>query len=304
MSLNAAIVRDPLGSAIAALAAVLFSAKAILAKLIYQYDVDPITLMALRMGLATPVFAVIALIETRRARRSGSALLPGDGWRILALGFFGYYLSSYFDFHGLLYVPVALERLVLFLTPTLVLLISVFVLKKPWSGRQLLALAISYGGLVLVFLEQWKLQGENIPLGSLLVFLAALSYAGYLAFSGELVARIGSLRLVSYVMLVSCAMVLVHFAVLHDWSSLQQPAAVWWLSLTNAMLSTVAPVVLTMIAVNRLGATRTSHYSMIGPISLIFFGAWILDEPITLLQLVGTAVVIAGVLAMTAKRRS
>lgn len=293
-----------LGNTIAALAAVLFSAKAILAKLIYQYDVDPITLMALRMGLSAPIFLLIAVIETRRARRAGKVLIKGDLWRIVGLGFFGYYLSSLLDFTGLLYVPVALERLVLFLTPTLVLLISVLWLGKSWSSRQAIALAVSYAGLILVFLEQWSLQGSNIPWGSLLVFLAALSYAGYLAFSGELVARIGSLRLVSYVMLVSCALVLIHFVLVHDWRTLaHQPMPVWGLSLINALLCTVAPVVMTMIAVNRIGAPRTAHYSMIGPISLIFMGAWILGEPITALQLLGTAVVIAGVMVVSAKRR-
>lgn len=287
---------------LAALAAVLFSAKAILAKLMYRHQIDPITLMSLRMGLALPVFALVAAVETRRARVQGRPLQSGDGWKLFALGFLGYYLSSFLDFWGLLYIAAALERLILFLTPTLVLGLSWLLLGKRIARAQWLALLLAYGGTVLVFVEHLRIDGGHVLLGSSLVFGAALSYALYLMYSGELVARIGSLRLVSYVMLISTALCLLHYGLVKDWTWPQQNLTVWQLSVINALLCTVAPVFLIMIAVARIGAANVSQLSMLGPVSLLFLGHWLLGEAITPTQLAGTAVVLAGIGWLTASQ--
>jgi drug/metabolite transporter (DMT)-like permease len=283
------------GLALATLAAVLFSFKAILAKWIYVHGTDPITLMALRMGLAAPVFAWVAWRQSRAAARRGDQLQPGDWGRIALLGFLGYYLSSLLDFMGLQYVPAALERLILFLTPTLVLLLTTLVLRRPVARTQKLALAISYAGIVLVFVEHLRFDGGRILLGSALVFGAALSYAGYLVWSGEMVRRLGSLRLVSYVMTISTGLTLAHYLLVHPLAGLWQPAPVLGLSVGNALACTVAPVFLTMAAVERIGAPATSQLSMIGPVSLLFLGHWLLGERITAVQVVGTAIVVGGI---------
>ena len=291
------------GYALAMSATILFSAKAILAKFLYRHDIDPITLMALRMGLALPVFAVIAAVETRRARARGDALTASDWRQIGLLGLVGYYVSSYLDFWGLQHIAAALERLILFLTPTLVLLLGVLLYRRPVPRRQRWALGISYAGIVLVFAEHLTLDGGNVVLGSALVFGATLAYAIYLVQSGEIVARIGSLRLVSYVMLVSTACTLVHYLLVHPPRTLLQPAPVLWLSLLNALMCTVAPVFLTMFAIVRIGAGRASQLSMLGPVSLLFLGHWLLDERISALQVAGTAVVLVGIGILTAPRR-
>jgi len=284
------------GYALAATAAILFSFKAILAKLLYRWNIDPITLMSLRMGMAMPVFALVAIIETRRASRRGDRLSAAERGQILLLGLVGYYLSSYLDFWGLQYIAAALERLILFLTPTLVLLLSVLFLRRRVERRQLWALAISYAGTVLVFVEHMRFDGGSVAFGSALVFAAALAYAVYLVLSGELVARIGSLRLVSYVMLVSTALCGVHYSLIHSVGDLlAQPRAVLQLSLLNALLCTVAPVFLTMFAIARIGAPRASHLSLLGPVSLLFLGHWILGERITPTQIAGTMVVLVGI---------
>lgn len=283
------------GLLLAAIAAVLFSAKAILAKFLYRHGIDAVTLIALRMLFALPVFATVALIETWRARERGDRLTTRERWQIVLLGLLGYYLSSFLDFWGLQYISASLERLILFLNPTLVLLIGVLFLRHRVSGRQWAAMAVSYAGIVLVFWENLRIGGSHVALGSALVFGAALSYALYLLLSGELVRRVGSLRLVAYAMCVSTIACLVQFFLIHPPSMLVQPMPVYGLSLLNALACTVVPVYLTMFAVARIGAGATSQTAMIGPVSLVFFGWWLLGEPVTPLQLAGTAVVLAGI---------
>ncbi len=287
------------GQMMAAIAAVLFSAKAILAKFLYTHGIDAITLMALRMGMSLPVFAVVAVIETRRARAREDALGRRDLGSIAVLGFLGYYLSSFLDFWGLEYVTVSLERLILFLTPTLVALIGLFWLGKPVSAQQWAVMGACYAGLTLVFIENLRFGGAAAAFGAALVFAAALSYALYLILSGELVRRIGSLRLVAYAMCVSTVLTLVHFLLLYPAQRLVQPLPVYGLSALNALLCTVLPVYLTMFAIQRIGAPATAQFSVLGPVSLVLLGAWLLDEPVSALQLIGTAIVIVAIVWFT-----
>jgi drug/metabolite transporter (DMT)-like permease len=200
------------------------------------------------------------------------------------------------------YISAGLERLILFLTPSFVLLISFFFLKKKIGAREWIALGTAYLGTVLVFIHDAKIGGVNVTLGSAFVLASALSYALYLLLSGELVRRTGALRLVSYAMCVSSAACIVQFFLLRPSSMLVQPPAVYGLSLINAVLCTVLPVFLTMIAVERIGAATASQAGMIGPVSTLFFGAIILGEPITGIQLAGTALVLAGIYLLSRKR--
>ena len=289
------------GLILAALAAILFSAKAILAKLMYRYGVDATTVITLRLAFAGPVFGVIAVIQQRRARLSGQSLSGRDVGLVVLLGFLGYYLSSFLDFAGLQYIPAALERLILFLTPTLVAVISFIALKKPISRRQVQALVISYLGIVIVFWSNAK-AGLNaaetiggLALGSSLCFAAACSYALYLVLSGELVQRLGSLRLVAYAMIVSTLLTALHFALFATQPVVHLAWPVYTLSAANALFCTIIPVYLTMFSVQTIGAARTSQLSLLGPISLLFFGYFILHEQLSLLQLIGTGIVLMGV---------
>jgi drug/metabolite transporter (DMT)-like permease len=287
-----------IGLALAASGAILFSAKAILAKFQYRYGIDSLDVLALRMLLSLPLFVALGIVETRRPGHA--RMTRRDFGLILILGVLGYYLSSLFDFWGLEYVPVSLERLILFLNPTFVLLIGVFAFKRRVARREWIALAVSYAGVALVFVENLRVQGEHILLGSGLVLLAALSYALYLSMSGQLITRIGSLRLVAYAMCVSTAATLVHYVIARDPAHLLHlPPAVYGLAAINAFFCTFLPVTFTMGAVARLGAGTTAQLSVLGPVSLVFLGAWLLDEPITVVQLIGTAVVMGGVLLLT-----
>lgn len=286
------------GLAIAIAGAVLFSAKAIVAKLIYRYQVDAVTLIAFRMIFAFPFFAAIALWQAKNA----PALQNSDRGRIVLLGLLGYYLSSFLDFIGLQYISAGLERLILFLTPSFVLLTSALFLKKKISNIEWMALAISYLGTVLVFFHDVRIGGQNVPLGGAFVLASAVSYAIYLILSGELVRRVGAIRLVAYAMCVSSVACIVQFFLLRPAALLIQPNDVYWLSLVNAVFCTVLPVFLTMVAVSRIGAATASQAGMVGPVSTLFMAALILDEPITVVQLAGTALVLSGIYLLSQKK--
>ena len=286
------------GLAIAIGGAVLFSTKAIVAKLLYRYHIDAVTLIAFRMLFSLPVFAAVAVWKMR----TEPPLAVRDRWRLAGLGLIGYYLSSYLDFLGLQYISVGLERLILFLTPTFVLLITALVFKRRIGRAEWIALALSYCGIVLVFAHDLKGGGGSTVTGSLLVLGSAASYAAYLLGTGEMVRRIGSLRLVAYAMCVSSAACIAQFFILRPASMLVQPLPVYGLSLVNGIFCTIFPVFMTMAAVQRIGATTASQAGMIGPVSTLFLGWALLGEPITTVQLAGTGLVLGGIYLLSKKK--
>ena len=286
------------GLTIAIAGAILFSTKAIVAKLIYRYHVDAVTLIAFRMMFSLPFFLAVALWKMR----TQMPLSHVERVRIMVLGLIGYYLSSFLDFLGLQYITAGLERLILFLTPSFVLLISVFFLKKKISQLEWAALAISYFGMVLVFIHDARVGGANVMLGGAFVLGSAVTYALYLLASGEMVRRVGALRLVSYAMCVSSAACILQFVLLRPIATVIQPIEVYGLSMFNAVFCTVLPVFMTMIAVARIGAGTASQAGMIGPVSTLFLGAVILNEPITGIQLAGTALVLTGIYLLSRKK--
>jgi drug/metabolite transporter (DMT)-like permease len=286
------------GLAIAIVGAVLFSTKAIVAKLLYRYHLDAVTVIAFRMMFSLPVFAAVAFWKMR----TEAPLSVGDRWRLVGLGLVGYYISSFLDFLGLQYISVGLERLILFLTPTFVLLITAIFLKRRISGWEWMALALSYCGIVLVFVHDLGGGAGDAVTGSLFVLGSAVAYSIYLLGSGELVRRIGSLRLVSYAMTVSSVACIGQFFVLRPVALLVQPAPVYGLSLVNGVFCTIVPVFMTMTAVQRIGATTASQAGMIGPVSTLFLGALVLGEPITAVQLGGTGLVFAGIYLLSKKK--
>jgi drug/metabolite transporter (DMT)-like permease len=283
------------GLALAVTGSVLFSAKAIVVKLAYRYHVDPLTLIALRMLFAAPFFVV----SYWWASRGTAPLSRKDHGRLIVLGLLGYYLASYLDFVGLQHVSAALERLILFLNPTIVLLISAFLLAKRIRRLEWIALGLSYAGIVLALWHDVRLEGGRIGLGSALVFGSAVCYAVYLVIGGELVKRLGAIRLTSYAMCVSSVAVVLHFLALNRIDALAQPTPVYWLSLLNATLCTVLPVFATMLAIERIGASRASMAAMVGPVATIALAFVFLGEPVSGWQLAGTGFVLAGVYVLT-----
>ena len=291
------------GALIVAVAAVAFSGKAIIVKLAYRYGVDAVTLLALRMIFAAPLFLALAWWDNRREHRE--PLARADLRSIAFLGFIGYYLASYFDFLGLQYVTAALERLLLFIHPTFVLLLSALFFKRRITARDVVAVVLSYLGIALVFGHDMATQPGNVVLGSFWVLLSALFYAAYLMGSGRIVGRVGSVRFSCYAGLVSCVAVVMHYAVTRDIGAIfTQPAPVYNLSILMAVASTVLPIVLTSEGIRRIGASHASIVASLGPIATIFLGAIFLDEPVTGFQLGGAALVLAGILAISLQKKN
>ena len=276
-----------------------FSGKAIIVKLAYRYGVDAVTLIMLRMLFALPLFAAMAWWASR-----GKPPLTRHEWLgVLGLGFSGYYLASFLDFAGLAYISASLERLILYLNPTLVLLLGLVLYKRRVTGQQLLGMGVSYCGVALVFGHEIAVQGMDArggaAWGALLVFLSAVSYAIYLVYSGELVKRLGALRLVGLATTVACLLCIAQFVVLRPFSAALVAPEVVWLSLLNATACTAAPVLMVMMAIERIGASAAAQTGMVGPMSTILMGVLILGEPFTAWVAVGTVLVIAGIFVFT-----
>ncbi|MBL8275154.1 MAG: DMT family transporter [Pelomonas sp.] len=279
------------GLLMAVLGAIGFSGKAIIVKLAYRHGVDAVTLLMWRMLLALPFFLAMAWWAGR-----GQPALTRRDWRDIAvLGFTGYYLASYLDFAGLAYITASLERLILYLNPTLVLLISVVWFRHRLQARQLVAMAVSYAGVVAVFAHELHFEGANTALGAALVFGSAVSYAIYLALSGKVVQRLGALRLAGLASSVACGLCIAQFLWLRPVAAALVPAPVMWLSLLNATACTVAPVLMVMLAIARIGAPLSSQVGMIGPMSTLLMGYFILGEPMNAWIALGTVLVLAGV---------
>jgi drug/metabolite transporter (DMT)-like permease len=279
------------GLLLATLGAIAFSGKAIIVKLAYRYGVDAVTLITYRMLFALPLFLALAWW----AGRGKPGLTTRDRIVVIGLGFCGYYLASFLDFAGLAYISASFERLILYLNPTLVLALGFVLFKRTVTGKQLLALAVSYSGVLLVFGHELSFQGGNAALGAGLVFASAVSYAIYLVYSGEEVRRLGALRLTGLATTVACVLCIVQFIVLRPIGALAVAPEVIWLSVLNATLCTFAPVLMVMMAIERIGAPLAAQTGMVGPLSTILMGVVILGEPFTAWIAAGTVLVLAGI---------
>ncbi|MBN9409521.1 MAG: DMT family transporter [Burkholderiales bacterium] len=285
------------GLVLAVAGAIAFSGKAIIVKLAYRHSVDAVTLIMLRMLFALPLFLVMAWWASR-----GKPPLTRRDWAgVVGLGVTGYYLASFLDFAGLAYISASLERLILYLTPTLVLALGWMLYRKRITRLQLVGVAVSYGGTLLVFGQELTMQADGrTAWGALLVFASAVSYAVYLVYSSQLVQRLGSLRLVGLATSVACLCCIAQYLALRPVGlALTLPAEVMWLSVLNATACTAAPVLMVMMAVERIGAGLASQVGMVGPLSTIVMGIFILGEPFTAWIAAGTVLVVGGIYLFT-----
>jgi drug/metabolite transporter (DMT)-like permease len=289
------------GVALAVVGTLVFSFRPILVKLVYvTYPVSPVTLLFLRMTISLPFFLAVAWW----LRRDEPRLTARDWAAVAALGFIGYYAASFLDFIGLQYVGAGIGRLILYLYPTLVLLISFLFLHRRPTRRQLAALVITYAGVALILSSQARggAEGRLFMLGALFVFASSLFYATYLVAGGEMVKRIGSMRFTAYSMAIATLPAVVQFFVLEPLSALELPSKVWLYAILLATFTTVLPLFIQAEALKRVGATEFALIGALGPVSVAITSALGLDEPFTLVQVVGGALVIFGVLLVSLKR--
>lgn len=285
------------------LGALCFSTKAIFVKLAYRdTGIGAVPLLALRMVFSLPFFVVSAFMASRKA---DNVKFTASQWFYVALiGCLGYYVSSLFDFIGLQYVSAGIERLILFIYPTMVLLISSLVFKVKIKSYQWLAVAITYTGLLLAFIGEVSLEGTystDFYVGSAFIFACAITYALYLVGSGKIIPLVGAAKFNSYAMSFACLAVLLHYFVTSDQSLFTFSSQVYGYSLSMALLSTVIPSYLISEGIKRIGSDNASIVGSVGPVSTIIQANIFLYEPILALQIAGTVLILAGVLLISRK---
>lgn len=291
-----------IGSVFVFFAAMGFSIKSILIKIGYGMGVDSTTLFALRIIFSAPFFLVLLLWTGRTA----PAITPmrRDWLHVVMLGLIGFYLASYLDFLGLQYVTAGFERLVLFLYPTIVVALSAIFLKVRIRRIQLIALALSYSGIGLVFSDQLAGaadKSKDIALGGALVFASAVVYSVFLIGSSRVVHRFGAIRFTAYAMLVASVVAIVQYSATHTWRALSFPWPVYALALTMAVISTVLPALLMSEGLRRVGANQAALVGSIGPVVTIVLGWLFLNESLGPLQIIGAGLVLLGVLLVSMK---
>jgi len=291
-----------LGSALILLGAIGFSSKSILIKLAYadSAQVDAITLMTLRMLFALPFFLAVALwrgkVAEAERRRS-------DWVALLLLGVTGYYLASFLDFKGLEHIPAGLERLILFLYPTFVVVLTALIHRRAIGRIQQLALLLSYAGIGLVYGSQPLSGSPDLALGALLVLGSAVAFAVYMTASGHYIPRFGSRRFTAYSMSVACAVTITHFLLTRPLARLAVSPDILWLAVGLALISTVLPAFLMNAGIRRIGADRAAIIGTVGPVSTLVLAYLVLDEAMALPRILGAALVLSGVLLVSLTKR-
>lgn len=290
--------------------AILFSTKAIIIKKAFQTtSVDALTLLMLRMLFSLP-FYILAAFWTGQRRTAGTGTgrlaAPRMNTRqwlwVIVLGILGYHLSSYFDFVGLQYISAGLERLILFLYPSFAVLINSLAFRQRINRVQIWALVLTYTGIGIAYFGKLKIDTGNAHFywGSFLVFLCAVTYAFYLAGMGRIVIMLPPAKFTTYSMLVAIGGVFLHFLVRGFLArNFHVPAAahgLWLYGVLLALLATVIPSFMLSAGMKRIGANNAAIVTSIGPVSTILQAHFILGEPIYAEQVLGTLLVIAGVL--------
>lgn len=290
--------RRIIASLLVLLSAICFSGKAILVKLAYHHPIDSVSLLTLRMMFALPFFLINAWIGKQRQLKSGKVdqLSARDWLAVIALGLSGYYLASLFDFMGLQYITAGLERLILFLYPTMVLILSAVFLRKAITSAQYVALALTYGGVAMALLDRTQLGGSNLPLGALLIFMSGLAYAIYMVGSTPYIVRMGPMRYTSTAMIAASTAIILHHGVVYQWQLWHYPAEVYWLVAAMAIFATVLPTLMVSEGIRIIGAGNTAIISSIGPVATIAMGSIFLGEHFGGWQIPGTLLVMGGVL--------
>jgi drug/metabolite transporter (DMT)-like permease len=279
-----------------------FSAKAVLVKLAYHYPIDAVTLLTLRMGLSLPFYLVIGWFVFRNAPMT--RLTPRDHALVIGYGVAGYYLASLFDLMGLQYISAGFERLILYLYPTIVLLLSALFFKRRISGREWLALLLGYLGIALVYARDAATQGPEVLTGMVLILLCALTFAIYVVGSGQMIPRIGAMSFTTYAMTVACVAILIHFVLTRPLAWLAVRWELWMISGAIAVFSTVLPTFLMAWGIKLLGAPRAALIGAAGPMFTAVLGYYALGEPFTLVHAAGTVLVVGAVLSISTQRSS
>lgn len=284
------------GYLLAAVGALLFSTKAIAIKLAYVEAVSAETLLALRMGMSLPIYVAIGLLAVADRRRRGVPLPTARvALKAALIGALGYWFASYTDFLGLQYITAQFERLILFTYPVFVVVLGALFFAQPIRLRTLVAIAVSYVGLVLIFVEKLAEPGSDVVLGAGLVLAAAIAFALYQLLAKPVIAEMGPRLFTCVAMSGAAAGAFIQFLLTHPISDLAVSQRVLWLSLFIAIGATVLPSFFLNAALHRISAQANATVGTLSPVMTIVLAVIVLGERLTLLDAAGTALVIVGV---------
>ncbi|MEN8805123.1 MAG: DMT family transporter [Wenyingzhuangia sp.] len=293
------ISENTIGIIIALLAVFLFSSKAIIVKLIYAFEVPTVHVLLMRMLFALPFYLVI--LFAKRNEEKINLDKKHYVW-LLFFGVIGYYIASFFDFYGLKFLSASLERIILFVYPTLVVLIGALFLKIKITKQQIIAIVVTYFGVFITFASELQVNhDDHLLLGASLIFMSALTYASYLVGSGWLIPKFGTVRFTSMAMIVACSSVIIHYLVTDRQSVFNYPTEVYLYQLIMAVFCTVLPSYLVSFAIQKLGASKFAIIGSIGPVFTIVLATIVLGEMITFIQMIGVLIVILGVRVVSKK---
>jgi drug/metabolite transporter (DMT)-like permease len=278
-----------------------FSAKSVLAKLAYKEISDSVTVLMLRMVFSLPFFLIVAFSKKKR----DYPLSLKDKFQILTLGVIGYYLASLFDFWGLEYIPAGMERVILFVYPTLVVFILAIIYKRKPEKREVLALVLTYGGILFIFIKEKIIFQPLLFLGSFFVFLSAFFYAIYLIGSEKLISKIGATHFTAYALSISGFCILIHFLLFREIKLLFTISLdTYILCFLMAVISTVIPTFLLTQGIKRIGSGKSAIVGSVGPVSTIVFAYFFLGEVIGISEILGTCLIILGVLIVSNTKKN
>jgi drug/metabolite transporter (DMT)-like permease len=285
-----------LGYAYAASGAALFSTKAIFIKLAYMEQANAALMLALRMAISLPFFVGVGLYAIYQLRRAGKPL-PSNAMFVRAslIGFIGYYISSQLDFAGLIYITAQLERLVLFTYPIFVMFLGWMFFGARITATSILAALITYAGLVVVFMSALPTGGMNTIIGTILVLGCAITFAIYQLLAKNIISAMGSALFTSIALSASGIACIVHYIVVSRGFDFSSSPRFFWLSAGTAVFATVIPSFLVNAGLSRITPQSTSMISTISPLITIALAVWILAEPFTLADAIGSLMVIAGI---------
>ena len=291
------------GFLIAFLGAILFSTKAVIVKkAFHDVHIDALTLLTMRMLFSLPFYMVTAFYSSGQKHPK---LSRREWGMIILLGLFGYYLSSLFDFIGLQYISAGLERLILFLYPSFAVLLNAIIFKQPIRRNEFFALIVTYCGIAVAYYGELQIDASNphFELGTGLIFLCAITYSIYIVGSGRLIPKVGANRFTTYALLTSTAGVFAHYALRGNYQVLQSSRDLWLYGILLAVVATVIPTFMLSAALKKIGSNRVAIISSIGPVSTIVQAHYVLGEEIFPLQILGTALVLSGILLLMLKSK-
>jgi drug/metabolite transporter (DMT)-like permease len=291
------------GYALAALGAILFSTKGIFIKLAYgsgtgaAVQVDAVTLLALRVAFALPFYLVVGGLAWRGRVKDGKPLPTAREIILAALvGLLGYYLASYLDFQGLVYLTAQFERLILYTYPVFVMILGALFFGGRITAVGIASLAVAYAGIATIFLEGGAGQGEHVALGVTLVLACAFVFALYQLLAKSMITRIGSRIFTCIAMIAASAGIMAHYLAVNSVSGLLTvPAHIALIGALLGIFATVLPTFMLNAALERIGAEAVSTIGTLSPVATIAMAILVLGEPFTLTDALGTALVIAGV---------